>query len=439
MEIETIAYLYCEPCLELLDGLEFWQGKIDRVYRDLGGRLEWQRLEQDCQLHPPQRLLLRSLTELGDSLLEIGERLQALEALNIEVIASKQDYRSSFFTLLDPERLKVNLALLFQEIQHDLQQQKLQKGHARNRLKILPPPGRAPYGYRRGRDRYILDRSTAPVVKAFFDRFLLFGSLRGAVNFLEKRYGKKISVSTGKNWLTNPVYRGNLIYQKKTVISDTHAAIISAEEAAQIDRLLRRNSRFSRRAASAPRSLAGLVFCGQCQSAMTIVQVTQRGKTQEYLYLRPRCCPLQTKCSAIAYQDILEKTIEQICLDLPQAIATLNTPNVYSLQQKLLLEIRQKKEILQEIERLKNTLILDEDTASLRSYQLRQEIATIESQIAALPPVNLTTIAKTVSLRQFWLDLSETERRFYFREFLSQIYLDRSNQQSWQLKLVFIF
>ena len=77
------------------------------------------------------------------------------------------------------------------------------------------------------------------------------------MRYLEQKYAKKISVSTGRRWLTNPVYRGDLEYQNGEVIRNTHIPIISREEAAQTDRLLRRNRRLSRRTASAPHSLAG--------------------------------------------------------------------------------------------------------------------------------------------------------------------------------------
>jgi hypothetical protein len=70
---------------------------------------------------------------------------------------------------------------------------------------------------------------------------------------------------------------------------------------------------------------------------------------------------------------------------------------------------------------------------------LRAEIANLEAKIAQLPPVNLQTIAATVSIPQFWLDLSESERRFYFREFINRIELIRTDAKSWDLQLVFIF
>ena len=315
---------------------------------------------------------------------------------------------------------------------------RIRQGHARNRLKALPPPGKAPYGYRRGKDRYILDRTTAPVVKEFFEQFLLYGSLRGAVRYIEKKYGKKISVSTGQRWLNNPVYRGDLAYQNGHEISDTHTAIASREEAAQIDRLLRRNRRLPPRTASAPRSLAGLVFCGECQSAMTVTRVTARRREREYLYLRPTSCTKQPKCSAIAYEEILQQAIAKICQDLPRAVAEINVPSMDGVKGGIASQIAHKQDILTQLPTLVINGILDLETSELRAYKLRTEISQLQSQLAQLPPVNLQAIAQTVSIPRFWLDLSESERRFYFREFIQQVEIVR-NPEAWQLRLIFIF
>ncbi len=432
--MKIIAYVYNDPLLEeSLPEQYSWELKVEKIYQDLGKRQQLQQLLSDCQQKPPDYLLIRRLAELGETVEEVSDRLTLLESLGIEIIATEQPYRSSS---LDNN---ANSGKLWQEIQQDYLQRKLKLGHARNRLKALPPPGKAPYGYRRGKDRYIIDKSTAPVVKDFFERFLLFGSLRGAVRYLEKRYGKKISPSTGSRWLTNPVYRGDLEYKQGQIISDTHAPILSREEAAQIDRLLRRNSRLPSRTASAPRSLAGLVSCQQCQSKMTVTRVTRRGQKQEYLYLRPINCPQKPSCKAISYQTILEQTIEKICADLPRAVAQLDSPDLEGIKQALAAEINQKREILEQIPGLKEQRILDEETSNWRSYKLRTEIAQLEDKLAQLPPVNLQAIAQTVSLPQFWLDLSEAERRFYFREFIQTIEIIRFNTNQWDLHLVFIF
>ena len=317
--MNKIAYLYIDPLLESPSNEYIWGQEVDYIYQDLGQRQQLLQLIKDSQQNPPQNLLIRRLEELGDNINQICDRLKQLESLGIEIIAIEQDYQSSKFAQENAQDNKLALMELLDEVTSNKRKERLIQGHARNRLKVLPPPGKAPYGYRRGQDKYIIDKSTAPVVKDFFEQFLLFGSLRGAVRYLAKRYGKKIAPSTGKNWLTNPVYRGDLKYKNNQVILNTHAAILDREEAAQIDRILRRNSRLPSRTASAPRSLAGLISCQKCQLPMTISRVTQRNKKQEYLYLRCNDCPQETKCKAINYQEILELAITKICQELPIA------------------------------------------------------------------------------------------------------------------------
>ena len=426
--MKIVAYLYSDPLLEAADDPEIWGWEVDRVYQDVGTRSQLDRLLKDCETEPVNYLLVRRLDELGDSLDDISDRIQRLSDRGVEIVAIETS----------PDSSKTAPFALLQAMQSRQHSRRIRQGHARTRLKAKPPPGKAPYGYRRGQNRYLLDRSTAPIVKEFFENFLLYGSLRGAVRHLRQTYGKKISVSTGQRWLTNPVYRGDLAYQNGEILSDTHEAILSREEAAQIDRLLRRNRRLPPRTASAPRSLAGLVVCGECQSPMTVTRVTQRGKQKDYLYLRPTACSRANTCRAIAYETILQQAIEDICRELPAAVTALELPDMGRIKQGLTGAIAAKQQILAQLPDLIETGVLDRETADLRAYKVRTEISTLKSQLAQLPPVDLRATAQAVSLPQFWLDLSEAERRFYFREFLQRIRLQRQGDE-WTLALQFIF
>jgi len=430
---KIIAYSYSDPLLETVPDASVWGWDVDHVYHDLGDRHQLQQLLQDCQAEPVAYLLIRRLEELGDSVQEVSDRLAQLEALEVHLIAVEEPIGADHQPLRRSDLLHV-----LRTVQESQRRRRLRRGHAQNRVKALPPPGKAPYGYRRGKDRYALDRTTAPIVKDFFEHFLLYGSLRGSVRHLQKKYNKKISASTGKRWLTSPVYRGDLMYQTGEVVQDTHVPILSRDEAAQVDRLLRRNRHMSPRTASAPRSLSGLVVCGSCQSAMKISRVTASRKSQEYLYLRPTACPNQPKCRAIPYEQVLECTIQQICQDLPRAVAEVQLPDVDGIKQGLNAQVAAKQAVLEQLPGLVASGVLDSETAELRAYKLRTEMAALQSKLAQLPPVNLQAIAQVVSIPQFWLDLSEAERRFYFREFIRQIQIIRQPAQ-WMVQLVFIF
>ncbi len=426
--MKIIAYSYSEPLLEPAPAAEIWGQEVDRTYQDLGGRQQLQQLLKDCQTEPVKYLLIQRLEKLGDTVQQVCAHLEQLENLGIQLIVTDEKQTEN----------RANLLQILAELQRSQHSRSIRKGHARNRIKSLPPPGKAPYGYRRGKDKYTIDKTASPTVKDFFEHFLIYGSLRGSVRHLAKKYNKKISVSTGRRWLTNPAYRGDLQYQNGQVISNTHIPIISREEAAQVDRLLRRNRSLAPRSASAPRSLAGLAICAECKSPMTVAKVTAYRKDKEYLYLRPINCLSQPKCSGISYEEVLQLTIAGICRDLPAAVAALQMPDMKGIKAGITGAICSKQQILEQLPALIESGILDTETADLRAYKLRTEIAELQSKLAQLPPVNLRETAQTVSLPQFWLDLSESERRFYFREFIDRIEIVRENT-NWKLQIIFIF
>ncbi len=430
----NFGYTYSDPLLEKTPESASLGWEVDKIYQDLGQRFELEQLFADCQINPPDRVFIRRLEELGDSVEEVTARLSQFETMGITLVAVEQNYNSA----TKATNTHANLLKLLHEIQQQKRSRRIRKAYARNRLDAAPPPGKAPYGYRRGKAKYTIDRSTSPVVKEFFDNFLLYGSLRGSVRHLAKKYGKKISVTTGRRWLFNPVYRGDTAYRNGEIIRDTHSAIVSREEAAQIDRLLRRNSRLPSRTASAPRSLAGLVVCSQCRSHMSVTRVSIHRQKKEYLYLRPINCSQIPKCRAISYQEVLENTIETVCRDLPQAVEKMNFPKLDEVKNNLTEAIVCQQKILEQIPALVETGILDEETAKIRTYKLRTDLSTLQTQLAILPPVNLRSVARSVSIPQFWLDLSETERRFYFREFIRQIEIIRQDKD-WNLQIIFIF
>ncbi len=428
--MSAIAYLYQDLLWEPPLAPSMWGWEVTQTYQDLDpSRPQLQALLADVQTHPPQYLLLRRLEELGDTLTAVADILRALEALGIRILTIEQDYPSTA-----PESATTNMLALLSHVHLEQRSRQIRHGHASNRVRGLPPPGKAPFGYRRGKDRYVIDRSVAPMVKEFFEYFLLYGSLRGAVRHLAQKHGKTISASTGHRWLTHPVYRGDLAYGSGDVLRDAHTPLISRTEAAQVDRLLRRNRTLAPRTASAPRSLAGLVTCAQCQSAMTITRVSAPRRAQTYLYLRPMRCPAQPKCRALAYQQVLERTIAAICTHLPAAVAQWQQPPT-ELKSTLETEIEAKQNALAQLPQLVSTLVLDGPTADLRAYTLKTEIARLTQQLSELPPINLQETVQAVAIPQFWFDLSETERRFFFREFIQQIQIQRT-PKDWSVHLL---
>jgi DNA invertase Pin-like site-specific DNA recombinase len=433
------AYTCLSPYRPATTAADDFGPGVDRLFIDHchleQPRPELQRLVQACHHHVPDQVLIKQVGDLGDSPSTIFTVLQSLESQGVRVIALDQSYETATAgETLSPAALLELAATI--TAQHRSRQ--LQDGHARNRVNLLPPPGRAPYGYRRGRYRYALDKATVPAVKAFFEHFILYGSIRGAARFLDKNYGKKIAPSTAQRWLQHPVYRGDSEYQDGHIVRDTHTPIISREEAAQVDRLLRRNRQLPPKTVSAERSLAGLVQCAECQSKLRVSRVTRPRQTREYLYLRPLQCGRSQACRAIAYADVLEQTITAICTELPPAVGGLSAAPVGAVKAELSAQIAAKGEALAQIEQLYGQGVLDQASADLRRYTLQGELAVLEQQRSQLPPANLLEIAQTLGSQQFWQDLSESERRVYLREFIQTIWIDRT-EADWNVRIQFVF
>ena len=434
--MRIVAYCYCNPLLETPPPLDFWGGEVDQIYDDYGDRQQLKGLHQAAQQGRVNYCLVRHLGELAETTTAITEQLSQLEACGVIMVALEQDYMTP--TAPDFPNTRQQWTQLLEQIQQYQQRRQRQQRSARQRQQILPPPGRAPYGYRRAAEHYVIDKATAPVVKAFFERFILSGSLRGSVRFLVQCYGKKIAVATGKRWLTHPVYRGHLLYQNQTVVADTHPPLLTRLEAAQIDRLLRRNAPLAPRSASAPRSLAGLVYCERCQSLWTVATVTRPRQSKTYCYLRPKACAEAPKCSAVNYDQVLHQTIDQICSALPQAVTPQGKSPFRQQADQLQTTITEKYRILEKLPSLEAEGILDSQTHQLRRFQIKTEIAALQQQQDQLPPDDLQRILPNVSAPAFWQALSETERRFYLREFIRWIHLDR-HPDTWQLHLEFVF
>ena len=169
---------------------------------------------------------------------------------------------------------------------------------------------------------------------------------------------------------------------------------------------------------------------------MTVSHVSAPRRDKTYLYLQPAACPCQPRCAALHYDSVLQHTINTICTELPKLVAqlpSLATPQKAQIEQR----IAQKQQLIEQIPDWISQGILDGTTADLRRYTLQNEIAIAQQALAQLPPVNLQELFRTVSLPQFWQDLSEPERRFFFREFIQEIQIHRDTEQWLTLEFVF--
>ena len=404
------------------------QAGATEIVVDLGDRQHYLNLVQKYgnQQEIALTLYLLSLTDLGETAPKIEQQVQFWLQRGVDIwIATDNGHQS----LGDRQVLETWLAQLPQE----LKGRHIAEGHAHNRLSRKPPPGPAPFGYRRVGDTYEIDENPAQLVRAFFDRYLLFGSIRGAVKEINQEREDGISVTTARRWLTSPVYRGDLKFKDGVTLRDTHPAILTREEAAQIDRWSRRNSPIASRSTSAPRALAGLVVCQNCDRPLRIVQATkktqvkkQQSQTQQpqkpakvYRYLRCNNCRY-----SVNYDLALTNTIQSVCQQLPERTSNLDSVPIESIKSRIELQIERNKSkivTLDTEEESESRSTESDDNRQLQRYLLEGENAKLGEKRDQLPPGDLAAIAQAVSIEPFWRSLSESEQRAYLREFIKQI------------------
>ena len=163
-------------------------------------------------------------------------------------------------------------------------------------------------------------------------------------------------------------------------------------------------------------------------------------KIYEDLGKRSQLQQLLTDCQTETVNYLLVRRLEELgdtLVEVSDRLNQLETMGVVVIATQQAYTSKSSQIRAELLELCIETGILDSETAKLRAYKLRTEISELQAKLAILPPVNLYSVAQAVSIPQFWLDLSEVERRFYFREFIQKIQIIRQNGE-WDLQIIFI-
>ncbi len=148
----------------------------------------------------------------------------------------------------------------------------------------------SPYGYKLEEKELVIDEKEAEIVKSVFNLFLEkgFGYYAIAKQLNEKgilsKFKKDWSIRTIKLMLTNPVYKGTLVWNRKdsskkkrtekndaewVVIDDCLSAIIEKNVWDAVQKKVN-SKQIAPRAKTSPHLLGGILKCGKCGKGMSI-------------------------------------------------------------------------------------------------------------------------------------------------------------------------
>ena len=213
------------------------------------------------------------------------------------------------------------------EMESRMLSQRIRAGLTERRKRRLPCRGRAPWGYQLTADRTALEPHLLEWPRA--TTFLRY--LRGTGWRMNTALDQWAAAGNGdiplhscravKAWLTNPILRGGLGYNQQAnhrfaqIVWDTHEALITHSEYANIERQLEANRRmWGRQSQHKQRLLTSLCRCGHCGKAMSYAG----SRTIPAVVCRTRGCAQQYKST---HESLIAGAIAHTLADHAEALA----------------------------------------------------------------------------------------------------------------------
>lgn len=269
----------------------------------------------------------------------------------------------SFDTNTSPGRLTLQVLGAVAEFERERIRERVVENmqHAAKNGKWLT---QSPYGYDLSDKELIINEEEAKIVREVFDLYLQKGlgfySIAKKLNErgIPSKQKKEWSIRSIKLMLTNPAYKGTLVWnradrskQKQVekdeeewiVVDHAHPKIVDVDTWELVQRTINKKKMPSR-AKTSPHLLGGLLKCGRCGASMSI-SWTSSGANRKRVY---RCSANKNKgtCTGKPYKaNDVESWFKQGLLQLSQSI---NESYVLLLAGQLISE--EKKEMSQQIQ-----------------------------------------------------------------------------------------
>lgn len=434
------------------------------IYTDVesgskNSRPKFKKLLADCKLGKISEVVVTRLDRLTRSLVTLRDTIDQLKESGV-ILRALDD---SIDTSTAAGKFHLNMLGSLAEMEVDRLSERVLHGwqHLRDRQVAMNPP----FGYCKVDDKHTLDHQkflcllsdrselskaelAQDIIKAFFQE----RSLRGCLRIINPKYGifttanknetgEKIggvisrglfrfSVGGLRNWLTNPVLQGHLCYLKNRkgkrldpshwqIVRNTHEALITHEQALEIDTIIQHNRQVRGYGTQAQRfPLSGLVFCGECRSSCYSCAGRIGSSLTEFHYYfqcknaQTRSCPnrkmvRQEKCETAAIAALVQRA-EQIA-----NIAELPEQKIESV------ELREVRSQLAALESLGYNPAI-----AKAKEQLKAQISNLEHQMVSDQTISedlREMHINTFSSLPFFETLPDLEKKAIYQALISRI------------------
>lgn len=262
-------------------------------------RPELQRLLQDVRGRKIDMIIFTKLDRWFRNIAEYYKVQEVLESHGVDWKTIHEDYDTSTAS----GRLKINIMLSVAQDEADRTSERIKAVFETKRQKKEPLTGNKPTGYNIKNKKFVKDEALAPVIDAFFEKFLQCGSVGETQTYIQETFGIFWGYYIIDKLLSSTAYYGNYYG-----VDDMCPSYITKEQYDKIQVMRRRVVRKPKKARRIY-MFSGILVCGECGYRLGgRMQQTSRYPTYNCAerYLNKKCTNSNT---------ISENKIEQYLLD----------------------------------------------------------------------------------------------------------------------------
>lgn len=465
-------------CKKLIMPDESFEVYSDRGYSGSNtNRPDFQRLMSDVERGAVSKVIVYRLDRISRSVLDFANVYEQLKQNQVEFISANEKFDTSTPT----GDAMLQIITVFAELERKTIQQRITDNFYERAKKGLFLAGRAPIGYKKipyeiaGVRSHILDEDieTSGIVKFIYKKYLEDGfSMGQIVKHLnspdcEFTYSKNFTNTLIMRILSNPVYvradadvygylksRGAILHDKieqfdgvhgctiygrrkeKTqskfkdlsgehIQLNLHEGLISSEDWLRVQKKMESNKSIKNSGRGKNSWLSGLIKCGYCGLAVTVVNGQRNGK--RYVYCDGRKNKTCYERKSHATFDELEQAVESVLLphigDFQYALTERTGENNARLNELKIRQMKIDEEINSIVEKFvkANDTMLEYLNGKVNELEKRKsEIVAEILDITAQKPLEIDF----KQIREFtdnWEDLDLETKKQIARQFIKQI------------------
>lgn len=253
----------------------------------------------------------------------------------------------------------------------------------------------APLGYDfiPGGNDLKINEYEAAIVRDMYARFLAGDTLKSIANYCADRYGSSTRFwesSTVSRLLSNPVYAGK-VRNKDKIYDGLHEPIISDQEFAMAQVILKRNKDIKKKSGYGTSLLCGIVYCGDCGAKMQKKRIARGydlrryvcysvSRTSKFMIRSDHCTNRLHPFTAEQLEDIVKNEVAKLATEdgFLESILKEDLPAKQEDQEELF------KERLAEVERQMDRIISLFQIGTLEMADIKDKLEELKEEKKSL-------------------------------------------------------